>query len=130
MPQAFVIHEHHRGRSVHYDLMLGPPARDAEAPLATWRLEQDPADQPPGLSQPARRIADHGRHFLSYEGPLRAGRGEVRMHDSGTCTTRSSTAGLWLIDLHGRRIEGAFELRRVADDRWRLTRLHPAASPE
>ena len=73
LSSVFVIQEHRRGTDVHYDLMVRRP--DAQA-LWTWRLSSLPG---PGRVLDAERLPDHRLAYLSYEGPVSRGRGEVRI---------------------------------------------------
>ena len=57
------------GRASHWDWMI----EEGDA-LATWALVQ----WPDGRGVPARRLADHRRHYLTYEGPVSGNRGTVR----------------------------------------------------
>lgn len=61
--------------TAHYDLML-----EEERALATYRFSDLPADR----SQiPLERIHDHEMRFLSYEGPVNAGKGSVVRVEAG-----------------------------------------------
>lgn len=130
MSMPFVIHLHRRDDDEHYDLMLAPPsagADDANAPLATWRLPDDPAGLAEDASMPAARIQDHGRHFLTYEGPLRQDRGEVRIVHRGRYEAEQAGHEQWVFSMRGSRLRGRFQLRHAGGDAWRLTRLRRAA---
>ncbi len=71
---------HHTGHGEpHFDLMI---ERDADGPLATWRL---PA-WPPSEGMVATPLPDHRRVYLQYEGPVSGGRGEVRRVATGQAT--------------------------------------------
>jgi len=120
MPKSFVIHLHTGHGRKHYDLMLS----HAEA-LATWQLPASPAELAPGEDLPAARLADHRRAYLTYEGPVRGGRGAVRRIDEGTYELLHGDEAAWEVVLAGRICRGRFALRRDADrpDRWTLTRL-------
>ena len=76
MPR-FVVLEHDHP-DVHWDLML-----ESEETLATWSLP--PMALPIGEFQcPAKRLPDHRKRYLDYEGPVSDGRGTVRRIDAGT----------------------------------------------
>jgi hypothetical protein len=71
---------HHTGYDEpHYDLMV---EHDAEADLWTWRVY----DWPPNDGTRAVRLPDHRRRYLTYEGPISHGRGEVRRVERGSAT--------------------------------------------
>ena len=119
MGEAFVILLHVGHGQDHYDLML--PAGDA---LATWRVETDPAKLAAGESAPAGRLADHRSAYLTYEGPVSRGRGQVSRVAGGTCRTIARRDDYWEFELASDAVAGAFELARVGpgEDDWRLTR--------
>src|SRR4051794_41980056 len=70
----FVVLEH-RWDGVHWDFML-----ETEGRLRTWAVD---APIEPGIDLPARALPDHRLAYLTYEGPVSGGRGEVRRGDSG-----------------------------------------------
>lgn len=119
MPDAFVIHLHTGHGPDHFDLMLqrGPA-------LATWRVEADPAALAPGAEAPAVRLPDHRTAYLTYEGPVRRGRGRVRRVDAGTYERIGADDDVWEIVLSGHGCRGRYALRREAGgaDRWVLRR--------
>lgn len=115
MARRFVIQAHFVGGGRHFDLMI----EDAAA-LATWRLEHPPALLAPDAAWPAQRLPDHRRAYLGYEGPVRGGRGFVRIADAGTCRVLASSLDRWIVLLEGRLTRGRFELTRSAGTLWRI----------
>lgn len=103
----FVVQEHDTGRGVHFDLMI----EDGEG-LATWSLERPPDAGDP---IPARRLGDHRRRYLAYEGPISGGRGRVRIWDAGSFRRASGDAGIVELELSGARLRGRFTLEAAAD---------------
>ena len=73
---GFVIQRHTGAGAEHYDLMI-----ERSGALATWQLPEPPSM---GRTVRARRLPDHRLAYLTYEGPVSGGRGEVRIHDSGS----------------------------------------------
>ncbi len=76
----FVI-QHHICEDDHYDLMI-----ESGDSLSTWRIS--PGDINPllnGENISLKRIKDHRREYLTYEGPVSGGRGRVEIFDSGEC---------------------------------------------
>ncbi len=69
----FTLLAHHT-EPLHYDLLLERPDS-----CWTWRLTA-----PPGEPLEATRIADHRKHYLTYEGEVSGGRGRVERVDRGT----------------------------------------------
>ena len=117
----FVIQRHTGHGPEHWDLMI----EDGEL-LAAWHLERPPAAHDP-VPIPAVRIPDHRKHYLTYEGPVSGGRGDVALHESGTATTLGRTSNAWRFRLQGRHLNGAFALERSPansnrPDRWTLRR--------
>ncbi|MEE2906627.1 MAG: hypothetical protein VX527_02235 [Planctomycetota bacterium] len=64
----------------HVDWML---ARDATSPLVTIRLNDRLDQLEKGLTVLGNFLGEHRRRYLTYEGPLTDGRGEVRQIASG-----------------------------------------------
>ena len=119
MSNGFVIQIHTGFGPVHYDLML-----DRGESLATWQLSASPVDLAAGGQLPARRLADHRRAYLTYEGPLSGGRGQVAIVDRGTYEPRSIRKDRWRVQLTGSQIAGQFELVRgdKDEDVWAFVR--------
>ena len=88
----FVILEHAGHGPTHCDLMLDV---DGASPLATWQFPADPRDG----SAAGRRIADHRRAYLDYEGDISGGRGSVRRIGAGTWDLLEETPASWRVTL-------------------------------
>ena len=67
----------------------------------------------------ARRIGDHRKAYLDYEGPVSGGRGDVTRVDRGTVEIREFTEQVCVFKAGGKRLCGVFALRRSADE-WVL----------
>jgi len=107
MPDRFVILHHRLDDGEHWDLML-----EQGDVLLTWQLLRDPI-LPANYPIPARRIGDHRKAYLNYEGPLTGGRGTVRSVDSGSLVDIEDTAQGLRIVLAGKRLCGSFLLRKA-----------------
>jgi len=120
MSRRFVVHAHTGHGPTHYDLML-----QAESALATWQLPCRPDELCPNESVAARKLADHRAAYLTYEGPVGAGRGSVARVDWGTYDPLRTGRTCWQVCFHGRQVRGRFELRRRGPDEedWDLRRL-------
>ena len=126
MASAFVILLHTGHGAAHFDLML--PRAGA---LATWQLPEDPAALGVGQSSPARRLADHRTAYLTYQGPVSAGRGTVRQAHAGTCLILHADDTCWQVRMEGQTCRALFELRRIEQegtgqgeaDRWEVRRV-------
>lgn len=114
--RGFVIQEHARGDSVHWDLML----ERGEA-LQTYRLELPP-DKLLEQSCTAVRIFDHPLKFLTYEGVVNDGEGSVRIADSGTYRLLSENEDCFGLQLTGEILKGEFALVRIEGGRWEFGR--------
>jgi hypothetical protein len=120
MPKAFVIHVHSGYGPTHYDLML-----HEEQALATWQFDASPADLRPGESLPCRKIQDHRAAYLTYEGAVSGGRGDVKALDRGRYEPLRCEEGRREVRLKGELLRGRFELRRESSsaERWLLRRI-------
>jgi hypothetical protein len=118
----FVLLRHVLSDDAHWDLML-----DTGSTLATWQLHDDPtalaADTAGTTEIRARRLNDHRRAYLDYEGPISGGRGQVTRTDSGIYRTEGRREDVWRILLEGRLLRGEFQLTRNPDASWSLRRL-------
>lgn len=114
----FVV-QHHTGYGPeHWDLML----EHGDA-LATWALQACPGPDTPDPI-PARRLPDHRKAYLDYEGPVSRGRGTVRIFDRGTYTTCARTPDCWVVELAGSVLAGRYRLQRsTGTDEWCFQRL-------
>jgi hypothetical protein len=107
--------------------------------LATWQLAVPPelvAAIPNGVQGsgrtgqgpiaaegvPARRLADHRKAYLDYEGPVSGDRGEVHIVDSGTYVLLAAGDTEWCVEFAGRVLRGRFRLVWRGPDAadWRL----------
>ena len=104
MPSRFVILHHRLGDGEHWDLML-----ERGDILLTWQLLRDPT-VPDSFPIPARRIGDHRKAYLTYEGPLTGNRGTVRRVDSGTVEFEENTTQCCRFTVSGDRLRGTFVL--------------------
>jgi hypothetical protein len=107
----FVIHEHQKhGDPLHWDLML-----EYGETLKTFRLDCAPhhvANEP----CQATPIFDHDIRFLTYEGPVQQGLGQVKRVDSGTYKSIHMTQHTWTVDLKGEVLAACVRLPLVRED--------------
>ncbi len=107
----FVVHEHQkRDEPVHWDLML-----EYGETLKTFRLNCAPGDvaNRPCLAMP---IPDHDTRFLTYEGPVQKGLGQVKQVDHGTYQSIHMTQHAWTVSLKGRVLHARVKLPLVHED--------------
>lgn len=112
MPR-YVVLAHHT-TPFHYDLML----EHGDA-LATWSF-----DEPPGTDgQACRRIQDHRKAYLDYEGEVSGGRGRVERWDGGTYEGTIGEEEV-VATFGGKELTGRWKLLRAGDqERWELRRM-------
>ena len=111
----FVIHHHTNGRD-HIDLMV----EHCKA-LLTWQISTD--DLKPMLKGNricARRIGDHRKEYLAYEGPISGSRGSVKILDSGNCSIFLLEKDKAEMRLSGALLKGIINLRCFKDNTYHL----------
>ncbi len=111
--REYVILHHVQADGHHWDLML-----DMGEALATWQLASDPAGLAPSDSReaiPARRIGDHRRDYLSYEGPVSRGRGNVTRVDKGAYDLVEQNPAGWIVRLEGALLKGQFHIASAGE---------------
>jgi hypothetical protein len=120
------------GRASHWDVMLEDRAESGEIVLKTWAIERSPDD---GATQPATLLPDHRAAYLTYEGPVSGGRGEVSRWDEGTFSGATSGESLDLradvieVMIAGRRLCGRIAFRRRREDELERFEYRYAAEP-
>jgi hypothetical protein len=83
--------------ATHYDFLLEVPGKSQ---VMTWHVALAP-DQWPGASSSqlkAERIQGHRAVYMTYEGPVAGGRGEVKRVAAGTATVVMETTAF--VKLH------------------------------
>ena len=131
----FVVHQH-SARSDHYDLRL-----EIGGALASWAVPRGPSMDPRD-KRLAIRVEDHDLGYADFEGiipPGEYGAGAVIVWDRGTYRNRTRREGRevpaeraledghLVVELHGRKLRGAFALTRTGTDgrgreRWLLVK--------
>lgn len=118
MAGLFVILHHTGCGPEHWDFMF-----EESDGLATWQCPVNPAELSPGEGIMCHRLPEHRRAYLTYEGPISDGRGEVRRVEEGRyeCLIRDERRRR--VQLHGRVLNGLLELRQnQLDGGWSLQR--------
>ncbi len=110
MSTRFVILHHQAPGGEHWDLMLEHGDR-----LLTWQLRSEPVART-SLPMTARRIGDHRKAYLDYEGPISGDRGYVRRVDAGTTEFEEVTPDRYVVLLRGQRLSGRFTLTARGDE--------------
>ena len=114
--RTFVVHRHTQPNGVHFDFML-----ESADCLQTWRVNTPPdqiADEP----TPAIKILNHSKKYLTYEGPVQNGTGNVAIVDKGGFALFNECKGKLEFELTGKILTGAFALTQTAGDNWQLAK--------
>lgn len=119
MSNSFVIILHTGFGADHYDFML-----EVGEALATWQTACNCLDLREGESSPARKLPDHRLAYLTYQGPVSGGRGQVRRVCQGTFETLVDDRRRLVVHLDAPDGPARFELVRNTsdDDDWIITR--------
>ena len=94
----------HECQESHWDLMIAVPGEER---LWTWQVQAAPRRWPEAL--PAKRIADHRKAYLTYEGEISGNRGRVMRVDEGAAEILGLEPEIRL-RLDGRVVRGTFTL--------------------
>jgi hypothetical protein len=100
LTRHFVIQKHTRGNETHWDLMI-----EWGDKLKTWRLE-NPPEKLTSEKTKATPIFDHDKKFLTYQGLVNNGKGNVEIVDEGTCTIAPDDGKILKIVFAGRILKG------------------------
>jgi hypothetical protein len=112
--KRFVIQKHTKGKNTHWDLML-----ERGSILQTYRLDKAP-NEALHLAVNAIKIFDHPLKFLTYQGPVNKGRGDVRITESGTYKIVHQAHNQIELDLSGKILKGKFTLTHIEGDNWQF----------
>ena len=112
----FVIQKHTEGGGAHSDFML-----EAGDCLQTWRLDKEP-EQILNAPAEAEKIFDHPLKFLTYQGPVNNGKGNVQIIEKGTYEISAQENDKIEINLNGKTLQGNFTLTRIKDDKWQFVK--------
>jgi hypothetical protein len=113
--KRFVVQEHTEGKDVHWDFML-----ELNGILQTYRLDKAP-DETLHFAVNAAKIFDHSLKFLTYQGPVNKGRGNVRIAESGTYKIVHQARSRIKLDLSGKILKGKFTLTHIEGDNWQFS---------
>ncbi|MGA2171959.1 MAG: DNA polymerase ligase N-terminal domain-containing protein [Sedimentisphaerales bacterium] len=116
--RRFVIQRHSREEEpVHWDLML-----EQNGALETYRVGLPPVEWG---NEPveAAKIFDHSLKFLTYEGSVNKGKGQVKTADSGTYEVMGESNGMRRIRFSGMVVKNGFTLRQIEGERWELKNI-------
>ncbi len=98
-------------RPRHWDLLIEVSGQEL---LATWQLAHNPIQTASDI--PARRIPDHRRRYLDYEGEIGRGRGLVHRLDRGPAAVERLAGDELTVLLSGQHLRGRFEIVHITDE--------------
>ena len=102
----FVIHRHTTVPD-HYDLMI-----EREGYLETYRIdEHDMMLFLQGDEVASEKIGDHGKDYLTYEGPISCDRGHVSLFDEGEYSVERRDADGMVLRVRSKKLEGDISFR-------------------
>ncbi len=113
----FVIQQHTRGPDIHWDFML-----EMQGILQTYRLDKSPQQLADNPAAGAVKISDHPLKFLTYEGLVNKGLGEVSIADSGTYKMPNQSNDRIDLVLSGKILKGKFTLTCLEADNWQFVK--------
>jgi hypothetical protein len=112
-PTRYAVLHHSGVDEPHFDLLVEPSPK---SDLWTWRCPTWPPTQGDRL----KRLKDHRRLYLDYEGPIPGGnRGQVQKSDWGTCTLSVSHPGSITITFP----TFTLRMREVEQGEWDIEQL-------
>ena len=118
MALRYVVLRHEGVEAPHFDLMF---ECDPGSNLATWRSDAWPIFDP----TPLKKLRNHRREFLSFEGALTGNRGQVTQIDAGAFEKSVGADGVWHLSLQGE--HGSTTLWLIPDEaneeRWTARRI-------
>ncbi len=97
-PTVLLRHELADGTS-HVDWMIAPDEMDGRELLVTFRVAGRVDELTAGGRLAARRIGDHRRAYLTYEGPVSDARGTVRRLAGGVVVSWQRDPDRWHMEI-------------------------------
>ncbi|QDU34439.1 hypothetical protein KS4_25090 [Poriferisphaera corsica] len=120
LPSVLLRHEGY-GEG-HFDWLLGEPGvvydGDEEKRLWTWRIDVGSDAWEMGKEYAMVRNFDHRARYLSYEGEISGGRGEVRQVDKGVHEVEEWGEGRIVTRIDFEKFEGIAEIRCIKGEIW------------
>jgi len=111
------------GGTIHWDLLIEIPSRADDPALAAWQLPPPPNDFNLRAPLAVRRLPDHRRIYLTYEGDISAGRGRCHHIDGGPCHIVHADDAFWHVQFAGQQLTGTYQLRKTPPDpTWMLAK--------
>lgn len=107
--RKYVIHKHDASH-LHYDLRL-----EDEGVLKSWAVPKKPSKDP-NTKRLAVQVNDHNLDYADFEGEIPEGQygaGKVEIWDSGTYELLEKSKNKYIIDIHGDKLKGTYNLIRT-----------------
>ena len=90
---------------------------ESDNTLKTYRLDKSPEDILQ-LSANAVKIFDHPLKFLTYQGAVNKGQGNVCIVEAGTYQKLQEKHNFTKLNLNGQILKGKFLLAHIENDKW------------
>ncbi|MFO7872384.1 MAG: DNA polymerase ligase N-terminal domain-containing protein [Candidatus Undinarchaeales archaeon] len=107
--RKYVIQKHD-ATNLHYDLRL-----EDEGVLKSWAVPKKPSKDP-NTKRLAVQVDDHKLDYADFEGEIPEGQygsGTVEIWDSGTYELLEKSKNKYIIDIHGKKLKGTYNLIRT-----------------
>ncbi|MGK7879965.1 MAG: DNA polymerase ligase N-terminal domain-containing protein [Crocosphaera sp.] len=120
MLKQFVFHHHTGYGQPHYDLML-----EHGETLATWQLTIPLSEIQEEQAIIVQKIQDHRLIYLSYEGTISKGRGQIKKVDFGDYKLLINEIFHWEFLLYGQHSTAYYKLKKIDLDNnsWSLVKF-------
>lgn len=121
-----VLLQHVRREDTHHDWLIAPPpGRQPHAMLWAARAERPSSHWGECRRFLLTALPPHRRRYLTYQGPISAGRGAVRRVDRGHVIPLRWTQSHLVLDTHFEYFTGRIHLTRLTPTRWRARVENP-----
>lgn len=111
----YVVLKHTTENDAHFDFML-----ETGAHLSTWRINIGPEELKTTPAK-AEKIFDHKLKFLTYQGPVKNGTGNVTTVDKGTYSIISQASEELRIRIDAKILNGTYSLAKKSKNTWQIT---------
>jgi len=111
----YVNLKHTTPEDSHFDFML-----ETGRHLSTWRISVPPDELVTTTAQ-AEKIFDHKLKFLTYQGPVNKGTGNVIRADKGTYSIKTETPEKLVIKIQADILNGTYILQHKEGSTWQIS---------
>lgn len=112
---CYVVLKHTTPDGIHWDFML--ETRDN---LKTWRITTPPQKLQSTVTN-AEKIFDHPKKFLTYEGSVNNGTGNVVTVDKGTYSIVNENENELNIQIVATILNGIYTLTKITEKNWKIS---------